>query len=266
MHLPIHKWVNTVDLRQSYQNRDFHFEESAESRAAAKQKVCLVGSCRILNFLNFFRVYNHFSGHPFELICLNPVECWNPGSPVADGVNAAMNGIQIGEVDWVICEHVEHCGVMNTVEDAGQNIFKNLGCVTKNPVIRMPNWIYMFMYDSELAHIEKDYAELTGDARVVALRKRTDECRERFLRYCRESSILGLEAWTLDVWLSTRLGWTSSHSSIHLSRRIFNGIAAIMQLTLTPAILGHEHFTHDRFASTGTVLAPVDYEANHWKF
>lgn len=259
MNRPLSKWVDTNDLRANYAAKDFVFDNGAK-------KVCLVGSCRILPYLNFFRVYNHFSGHPFELICLNPVECWTPGAPVADGVNNVMQGYNIGEVEWLICEHIENCGALNTVEEAGQNVFKSLGCKPKNPVIRIPNWIYMFIYDLELAHIDKAYADLVGDERIYALRKRTEDCKNRFVGYCKATGLEGLDSWVHRSWLSTRMGWTGSHASSALAGKIFKLIAGVMGLNITQQIDRHEHFTLDHFASTGTKLTGIDYDANFWEF
>lgn len=261
MNLPPDQLVTTNLLRRCYDQRDFSF-----GNPQAPQTVVLVGSCRIVPFLNFFRAYNDLNRHPLELLCFNPVEMWGgPGHDVAESVNRVLAGYRFGKVDYLISEHLQHCGVLNTVAAAEQNLFKDMGC---EPVvhIRLPNWNAMHNYDAETAMFDADYAALPHDERVAVLRDRTAVNKARFLRHCRNSSFPELEPWIEDLWQTTRLGWTNNHPTLVLVRKLLGLTARAMGITFGPELGAHPLCASDTYAATGTPLNRVDYEANNWKF
>lgn len=248
-------------LRQSYVNNKFSF-----GNPEASLTVCLIGSCRIVPILNFLRVYNHYNGHPLEILCFDAVECWpGPGLTISDGVNARMKGYSFGTVDFLVCEHLENCGVLNTKKDSTENIFDSLG-MSPNTVIRLPNWNAMFMYDSETAEAYPEYAALNTADRVINLRDRTLACKARYLSYCAETQFTGLSEWVIDNWNTTRLGWTNNHPSLPLTRQIINGILKTMNIEITDEMSAHPFLVNDMCKGTHTTLGPVDYAANNWKF
>src|SRR5690242_10362689 len=125
--------ITTNILRESYERREFAFGNPAG------KKVVLIGSCRIVPLLNALRVYNSLNRNPFELLCFNPVEMWGgPGHHVHDGVNQILANYRFPETDFLVCEHLQFCGVLNTVRSSEQNIFDSLRA---NPTveIRLPN-------------------------------------------------------------------------------------------------------------------------------
>jgi hypothetical protein len=253
--------ITTNILRASYEKGEFSF-----GNPDAPRTVVLIGSCRIVPFLNNLRVYNEQNGHPFELLCFDPVEMWGgPGHEVADGVNKVLDGYRFGKVDFLVCEHVQYCGVLNTVRSSEQNIFKDLGC-NPDTEIRLPNWNDMHTLDAETEIHDKGYAALGHAERVVFLRDATAVCKARFLSHCRQSSFPHLEEWTESNWLTTRLGWTSSHPSLPLVWTMFNSVMGRMGLTATTELANHPLCSTDVYASTGIKLTHVDYEANNWKF
>ena len=153
--------VTTSILRKNYTEGNYRFGVEG-----AGTVVCLVGSCRILPFLNMLRELNLHVGEPMELLCYDPIEMWTPGETGTDWVGGALGEHKIGGVDWLVCEHLVNCGVLNTRAECSENVFKDLGCSPVNPPIRLPNWNGMYIYDEELAGIRKEYAEATGSARV----------------------------------------------------------------------------------------------------
>lgn len=254
--------ITTNILRASYEDRKFSF-----GNPQAKQTICLIGSCRIVPMLNFMRVYNSMHGDPFELLCFNPVEMWlGPGHHVADDVNNILHDYRFGTVDYLVCEHIERCGVLNTVRFVPDNIFTSLGC-TPTVEMRLPNWNDMHVFDSETAtHDKEGYANLSHAARVAFIREQTLIHKERFLSHCRGSTFPELEAWVSERWLTVRMGWTSSHPSQPLLWKMIECAAAKMGLTISDAIASHPLCALDIYKSTGISLTDVDYEANGWKF
>lgn len=253
--------ITTNILRADYANGRFSY-----GNPTAPRSIVLIGSCRIIPILNNLRVYNYLHGGPFELLCFDPVEMWDgPGCEVSDGVNRTLKDYTFGKVDFLVCEHIERCGFLNTVRFSEQNIFANLGC---NPEmeIRLPNWNDMHIFDSETAMHDSGYAALGHEDRVAFIREKTAECKARFLSYCRECSFPHLEGWTESNWLTTRLGWTSSHPSLALIWMLFNSIAGKLGIQITPDLADHPMCKADIYASTGMLLNQVDYDANGWKF
>lgn len=229
--------------------------------------MCLIGSCRIVPMLNFMRVYNSMHGNTFELLCFNPVEMWlGPGHHVADGVNNTLHNYRFGRTDFLVCEHIERCGVLNTVRSSEQNIFDSLGC-QPSVEIRLPNWNDIHVFDAETAiHDKTWYANLGHAERVAFLRQETAIHKARFLSHCRESSFPELEAWVDEHWLTTRLGWSSSHPSHPLIWKMIACVAVKIGLPISNEIASHPLCAKDIYQSTGIPLNRVDYEANNWQF
>lgn len=252
--------ITTNILRASYERREFSFGNPAG------KKIVLIGSCRIVPLLNALRAYNSLHGNPFELLCFNPVEMWaGPGHHVHDGVNQIMEGYQFGEPDFLVCEHLQYCGVLNTVRSSEQNIFDSLGCHPKVE-IRLPNWNGLHIFDAETEMHSKEYAALGHNDRVEELRKNTAIHKARFLSHCRESSFPELETWVDENWLTTRMGWLSNHPSRALWWRMFICVASQMGLKITAQLEKHDLCADDVYKSTGVALTKVDYDANNWEF
>lgn len=253
--------ITTNDLRERYQRREFSF-----GNARSGKTVVLIGSCRIVPLLNCFRVYNALYGNPFELLCFNPVEMWQgPGHHVSDGVNQILGNYRFGQTDFLVCEHLQYCGVLNTFRSSEENVFESLGC---NPAveIRLPNWNDMHILDAETACHSPVYAALGHDERVAEIRANTATHKARFLSHCAGSSFPELAEWVEANWLTVRMGWTSSHPSHPLLWQMFAGVFRIMGLELTANLKAHPLCSSDVYQPTGIALTPVDYEANGWKF
>jgi hypothetical protein len=254
--------ITTNTLRADYERRSFSF-----GNPTAQKTIVLVGSCRIVPILNNLRVYNQVNGDPFELLCFDPVEMWDgPGCEVSDGANRTLADYSFGKVDFLVCEHIERCGVLNTVRSSEQNVFNSLGC-RPGVEIRLPNWTDMHIFDAETAmHDPTGYGTLPHDERVAFLRDKTAVCKARFLSYCRECSFPNLEEIIESNWLAIRWGWTSSHPSLSLVWMLFNSIAGMMGIEVTSEVASHPLCTTDVYESTGMKLNQVDYDANGWKF
>lgn len=253
--------ITTNILRDKYTRGEFSFGNPASPRT-----VVLVGSCRIVPILNCLRAYNALNNDPLELLCFNPVEMWDgPGSDVGECSTRLLKDYRFGEVDTVVCETLKTCGVLNTLEDQPENVFTSLGCAPK-AVLRVPNWHFMHMYHGEVAVYDKDYAAMDRTSRIAELQRREAEYRRRFLANCKRSSFPELEPWAEEVWLDKRLGWTGDHVSQVLFWKYFELVCGAMGLLISPALAAHPLCTSDPYASTGTVLTDIDYEANHWRF
>ena len=260
--IPDETMATTNHLRAAYANSSFSF-----GNPAGGETICIVGSCRIVPILNYFRAFNSLCGHPFEIICLNPVEMWDgPGHEVANGVNRCLSGYRFGKVNHLICEHLQFCGVLNTADGAEQSIFPDLGCAP-GAVWRIPNWHGMLFYDSELAMFDKErYGAMERDHKIAELRGRMAGCREKFLGFCERSSFPDLASWAATNWLDTRLGWTLDHVSRSLTWRVFEHVAGAIGIEISQKLAGHPFCVCDPYASTGTALTELDIEANEWRF
>lgn len=253
--------ITTNILRAGYDRREFSY-----GNPGAAKKVVLIGSCRIVPLLNCLRVYNALNGNPFELLCFNPVEMWvGPGHHVSDGVNHILEGYRFGATDFLVCEHLQYCGVLNTVRSSEENVFDSLGC-SPAMEIRLPNWNDMHIFDAETACHSPTYAALGHNERVAEIRKNTAVHKYRFLSHCAGSSFPELVEWVEANWLTTRMGWTSSHPSHPLLWQMFRGVFRLMGLQMTSTLLAHPLCATDVYAPTGFALTSVDYEANNWKY
>lgn len=261
MNVPIDKPVTTNILRHCYERGDYSF--GSEN---APETVVLVGSCRVVPFLNFLRVCNMLSDRRFRVLCFDPVEMWKgPGHDVAGCVNDNLSRFRFGKVDYLVCEHLQHCGVLNTVRTSEENVFDSLGCVPVRE-IRLPNWNDIHIFDEETCIYYKEYAESSRENRVSTLRFATTLHKAKFLGRCALSSFPQLADWVDDNWLAIRLGWTSNHPSHALTWRMIGLVADAMGIAITPEIAAHPFCATDTCASTGMRLNDIDYEANNWKF
>jgi hypothetical protein len=254
--------ITTNILRADYERGNFSY-----GNPAAPKTIVLIGSCRIVPILNYFRVFNHLNGNPFELLCFNPVEMWGgPGTDVGECASKLLSGYRFGKVDVLVCETLKLCGALNTVEGTGsESVFETLG-MQPEVICRIPNWHFMHIYDVENTYYDEAYAAMGHEARVPVLRERGSLHKGKFLNRCRLSSFPELESWALDIWLTTRLGWTSEHASRALLWKCFELIASKIGICVTPELAAHEFCVADPYAATGAVLTPLDYEANDWKF
>ena len=262
--------IGPGDLRKAYGAGKFTF-----GNPDAGEVVCLVGSCRIAPILNYFRAYNSLHGDRFELICLNPVEMWEgDGTSLADGTRKCLADFRFGKVDFLICEHMVNCGVLNTLDSPAfcqdhtrENLFKSLGCAP-GAILRLPNWHTLHIYDAETAGFDPSYAAMDPGDRKEFLRRQVAEHKERYLGYCRDCSFPEMEQWTLDNWTKVRMGWTNSHATRELSWKLFELIARDMGLEIIPQLAAHPFCTRDMFVGRGhhTELTPLDYEVNGWEF
>lgn len=254
--------INTNILRELYCNNHYTF-----GNPNAQTTVCIIGSCRIVPILNYFRAYNELNGNPFELLCFNPVEMWGgPGTDVGECATKRLSGYRFGKVDYLICESLKLCGVLNTFKvECPENVFDTLG-MDPGVMCRIPNWHFMHIYDKENALYDKAYAAMDHGSRVSELRARNAHHKAKFLNRCRLSNFPELEGWSEDNWLKTRIGWTSDHISRNLSWKFFELIAAKIGIAITPEFASHELCAADPYASTGTLLESIDYEANLWEF
>ena len=260
---PYSRMIGPGNLREAYGTGKFTF-----GNPDAGEVICLIGSCRIAPIINYFRAYNALYGDRFELICLNPVEMWEgAGHSMANGVNKVLKDFRFGKVDTLVCEHMVNCGVINTAEDAEENVFKSLGCAPAR-ILRLPNWHAVHIYDAETAMFNADYAAMGPAERKEFLIQQLAGHKERYLGYCRESSFPEMEQWTLENWTKVRMGWTNSHATLALSWKLFGLVMRDMGLEITPQLAGHPFCTKDMFVGRGhhTELTPLDYEVNHWEF
>jgi hypothetical protein len=260
--------LGTPDLRIAYNARRFTFSDRVSENS---KTVVIIGSCRVVPFLNYLRVYNAMStaGDAMNLICLNPVEMWKGvGSHVADGVNEMLKDFRLGRVDYLICEHVQYCGALNTVRSSPQNIYDNLGC---EPAVemRLPNWNQMHIFDLETEMWDtqrQGYSLLTKDERVLYLREHTEQHKAKFLSHCSSSTYPDLADWVRLHWLDIRIGWSSNHPTKALLSQIFSRITQTMGLDVSCGFLEHPICNDDLYASTGFQLTDIDRLANQWRF
>ena len=253
--------ITTNTLREHYGRNAYSF-----GNPGALVTICLIGSCRIIPFVNNLILYNSLHDHPFRMLCFNPVEMWvGPGHEVKDGVNSRLADYRFDKVDFLVCEHVERCGVLNTVRSSEQNVFDSLGC-RPEVEIRLPNWNNMHIFDVETAGYNKEYAALAPSDRVPLLRDWTMTHKNKFLHYCRTCSIPDIADWVDQNWTEIRFGWTSNHPTFELVWTLFIKVASVIGLEKTNELLTHADCCSGIAMMPKIDLTSVDYEANNWKY
>ncbi len=261
MRTPENQRTTTVHLRSCYEQNDFSF-----GNPNSLFVICLIGSCRVLPILDFFRAYNSLHGEPFELLCFDPVEMWRgPGTDIGETVTEKFKDFRFGHVDVLICESLVTCGSLNTVDSQPLNVFSTLGCAPEK-LFRIPNWHQMFFYNKDVELIDPDYIAMGRDERVETLRTSMALYKSKFLKRCAKSSFPELEQWAENNWLTTRMGSSAEHVGHALSWKFFELITAAMGIEITQALKDHPFCSKGYFDVTDTVLDDIDREANGWKF
>jgi hypothetical protein len=261
MKIPANRHITTSDLRASYKRNDFSFGNPDSFFV-----LCLIGSCRILPILDYFRAYNSLHGEPFNLLCFDPVEMWNgPGTDIGEIVTEKLKDFRFGHVDVLICESLITCGALNTVDTQPLNVFSTLGC-SPETILRIPNWHGMRFYNREVEAVNPAFAAMSREERVGTLRTLMSLYKTKFLNRCLKSSFPELAQWADDNWLTTRLGSGAEHVSGALSWRFFEHIATAMGIPITQSLKDHPFCARGYFDNSDTILDDIDREANNWKF
>lgn len=221
-------------------------DEKAVQRAHGTCKVgsgphtiLLVGSCRIVPYLNAFHRLNR--DNRFSIHMVNVVNFAfdlkgrqeNPEETAARYENHPELLKVLKETKWFIHEHLEHYGMFNTDRKASKNIYQ-FGVLPECDVM-IPNFHDLFVlfrdqlrYDAELrAQAQRDmefYHRLSDD---VQDRMKDRGLREiaKFLGICEMTNLPEMGQVFAEKWRQTRYFWTTNHITnnfVMLALRLMN--------------------------------------------
>lgn len=220
---------NTVNTQGS------HFDKGFWSTGTGAIKVLIVGSCRVLPYVNYFHYLN--DGNRFTINLVNVVNFYydRQGKELdTKTATAAFEGNpetlkMLKETNWFLHEHSENFGMMNTSRDCPKNLYQ----FGLNPQVDagIPNLHCIHVMAQEYVDFDakiKAWAKADYAARKslspelqAEIKKRGLERIQHFLEICQKSGVPEFGPIFEQNWRTTRYFWTGTHISNEFSIAVF---------------------------------------------
>lgn len=260
--------INTIHVKKQ-QLRDGFFKTGS-----GKTVIFILGSCRVINYVNYLHNWNMANGDIYTIISLDPFNWnWNQADERVD-MEAAINNLEgsktmrdmIRSVDIFIHEYYKNFGMFNCDKDGEKNIYQ-FGMNPKADIC-IPNWHDVFVLFGDILTFDKDLREkaLQDYTTIGQLSKQTIyEVTEKgatnmskFYEVCRKSDFPEMEEYFREKIKTTRLFHTYNHVSKRFTLYIFE---LMNQKWLHLDLLkGFDPQHEDMFADPHTDLTTYDKE------
>jgi hypothetical protein len=251
-----------------------HYSDGFFSIGDGPTEVLILGSCRVVPYLNFFHELN--KDNRFTLRLINVVNFYfdvhdKPTDPAkvleAYETNPALREA-IASTDIFIHEHAENFGMLNTKWECPKSIYQ-FGMAASHD-IAIPNFNdihIMFQeyvdYDHEIRMSAK--FQMKNDGELSTSLRSTIKHRglarmEHFLKHCRLSSFPDFADHFEKTWRETRYFWTGAHISNEFTIPVFKRIAERIGLTC-PDEFWSKVSQSDPYREPHTPMTRYDVEA-----
>lgn len=248
-----------------------------------KTKVLIIGSCRSVNYINYFDELNRLKNMPYTIYSLDPFNWhWDINDNRVDYVKAIEQMEthpellkMLSEVDIFIHEYYANFGMFNTFKDGEKNIYQ-FGIKPKHDIC-LPNFHDVFLLFNDIIRFtpelkeqaKRDYAAIKGLGsdtikKVIEIHERNIE---RFYSVCSKSSFpLFAEYFRIHA-ESFRLFWTYNHVGTAFTLPLFSGICENIGIELTDSDRRRIEAMPDMFSNNYTQLTQYDqmYFGYKWK-
>lgn len=222
------------------------------------RKILIMGSCRTMQFLNYFDQWNEMSGNGLTIYYINPFDWhWNEHDDLVD-LQAAVLSLEqdrrvlgvIASVDVFIHEHFGNYLMFNTDRSAEKNIYQ-FG-MKADTDISVPNFHDHFILYNDFAA----FGEVSENWAQLGL-----ESVEKFCGICALTSFPEMAQFFRNNWRNIRLFYTPNHTSKHFTYWLMQQMnEKYLHLPMTNEFWQRVR-DDDMFASPCTAVHHKDIEA-----
>lgn len=193
--------------------------------------IVLLGSCRIVPYLNVFHALN--GNNRFTIHMINVVNFMFDQKGIRVDTEALVSQYEnrqdvrkiLESTQWFIHEHLEHYGMFNSSQDSSKNIYQ-FGMKPEIDV-GIPNFHDLFVlfrdqlrYDAELrkqAELDLDFYKRLSDELQQRIKENGLREIEKFISLCPKTSIPEIGTEFENTWRSVRYFWTTNHITNHFT-------------------------------------------------
>jgi len=259
--------INTLSIKQQQLQKGFL------TTGSGKEVVLIMGSCRVVNFVNYMNDWNEENGNRFTIHSIDPFSFnWDINENRVDYEEELLkqesnpNLLEmLTTVNIFISEWYQNAGMFNVFKEGGKNIFQ----FGLNPELNIciPNWNDIFVLVSDIVTFDLDLRKKCiqdwnvlgkiSDQTVNEINKKSTENLNKFFKVCSLSSVPEFGDWFAENFTKKRLWWTFNHTSKEFTLSLFKIInEKFLHLDLSK---GFDIFHEDMFANNYTKLCDLDF-------
>lgn len=215
--------INTINIKQQQLNNGFF------TVGSGKEVVLIMGSCRVLNFVNYLNEWNEANGNPYTIHSIDPFNFnWNIHEERVDYEKELIKWEQdkrmldmIASVDIFIHEFYANAGMFNVFRDSNKTIY-DFGMKTKMDIC-IPNWNDYFVLAGDIVSFDlvirkkaiQDYNVLgkLSDQTKKEILILSLKNYNKFYDVCDKSNFPEMIGYFKENYLAKRLFWSYNHTS-----------------------------------------------------
>lgn len=234
--------------------------------------VCLLGSCRIVPYANYFEYFNsenRYTVHVIDVVRFNfgldgrQVDAGNIVSRF-ESYPALLSKIKT--VRWFVHEHVANYGMFNTDRNQAKTIY-DFGMKPEIDVA-IPNFNNHFILFQDIvamdsrvnAQVRSTFGAVTPELQAE-LKERGLEEVDKFCRCADLTSLPEMSVLFATTWKRVRYFWNINHITKAFTQEVFRLMNdKFLKIALTPRESGLIASTPDMYEQPHTSLTPYDVE------
>lgn len=264
--------INTIHIKQK------QLTESFFSSGSGPEKILVMGSCRVVNIVNYLIQWNNENGNRFTIYSLDPFNFnWNAKEERVDYEQAILGCEEdkrllnmIGNVDLFIHEYYQNFGMFNCNKDENKNIYQ-FGMAPFIDVC-IPSWNDVFVLFGDIVSFDIDIRKRAiQDYNVIG--KLSPQLQQeiynlgqknllKFYSVCDKSSLPDMKKYFQDNIIRKRLFHTYNHTTKEFTTAMFEMMnKKFLHLNISKGY-NRDHF--DIFANNYTHLS--EYDLAHYHF
>lgn len=243
--------------------------------------ILILGSCRVVPYLNYCAHANDVLGNPFKIYAIDPINYQIDAAGNMLDTRGLLKALEtnehflsiLRETTIFIHEGLSSFGILNTIQPAPGDTWEK------------PVWIYDFgltprvdvnipnLHDTPILandvialHPEFQNRELTADdeLQIIAI---GDEQIERFMGVCDRTSFPEFGPWFRASYAKVRLFHSFNHVASGFTKKIFElANEKFLHLDLPPEFWASREFQHDMYANNSTPVTALDRKYRAYEF
>jgi hypothetical protein len=266
--------INTVVIKQEQLTKSFF------SSGSGHEKILVMGSCRVVNIVNYLDQWNRENGNRFTIYSLDPFNFnWNSKEERVD-YDEAIIGCEddnylldmIRNVDIFIHEYYNNAGMFNVNKDDNKNIYQ-FGMAPKRDIC-IPNFNDVFILFGDIVSFDIDIRKqaiqdynVIGKLSPQLQQQIYDKGQKNLLKFydiCDKTSLPEFKNYFQKNIIKERLFWSYNHTA----RKFTTGLFEMMNEKYLDLDLSKGYYPDhiDIFANNHTLLTEYDKAWYHFEW